>query len=262
MPSQLELAAKTLRMVEDRTFWPAMIDYLHGCLPFDNVIVIVFRGEARPEVIYRRISGPDVFCHLDELYLPASFLLDPIYHYHLGSGKAGIYRLLDIAPDQFFRSHYYEWYYGRIGITDEVSVILPLGKDTTLTISMGKDNGSGTMFGPQGLDDIRQHEPLIFALLDLHFAQRAQDSLARPSAPPTTQPLIASLEQAHAIRITQRQAEVALLILQGHSSNSIALRLDISPRTVKVFRRQLYERCGVTSQAELFAMLFPVLSAI
>lgn len=260
MASRLAQAAAALRKLDDRAFWPAMIDYLHSCLPFDNVIVIVFRGEARPEVVYRRISGPDVFRHLDELYLPASFLLDPIYHFHLGSGKAGIYRLLDIAPDQFFRSHYYEWYYGRIGITDEVSVILPVGENTTLTISMGKDSGSGTVFGPHSLDEIRRHEPLIFALLERHFALPTQDVLGRPSSLPATQPLIARLEEAHAIRITQRQAEVALLILQGHSSNSIALRLDISPRTVKVFRRQLYERCGVTSQAELFAMLFPLLS--
>ena len=81
-----------------------------------------------------------------------------------------------------------------------------------------------------------------------------------PSSLPTTQPLITRLEQAHTIHITQCQAEVALLNLQGHSSNSITLRFDLSPRTVKVFRRQLYDHCGVTSQAALFAMLIPLLS--
>jgi len=52
----------------------------------------------------------------------------------------------------------------------------------------------------------------------------------------------------------------ALLILQGHSSGSIGLRLGVSAQTVKVFRRQLYARCGISSQAELFALLLPLLT--
>ncbi|MFN3575403.1 MAG: helix-turn-helix transcriptional regulator, partial [Tabrizicola sp.] len=60
---------------------------------------------------------------------------------------------------------------------------------------------------------------------------------------------------------TPRQVEVALLILQGHSTASIALQLQISPQTVKVFRRQLYARCGLSSQAELFGLLMPLLGA-
>ena len=57
----------------------------------------------------------------------------------------------------------------------------------------------------------------------------------------------------------ESQAEVALLILRGHSSVSIGLRLGISPQTVKVFRKQLYRKCGISSQAELFALLVPLL---
>jgi len=59
--------------------------------------------------------------------------------------------------------------------------------------------------------------------------------------------------------LSRRQAEVALLILQGHSSPSIGLHLGVSPQTVKVFRKQLYARCGISSQAELFGLLMPML---
>ena len=52
---------------------------------------------------------------------------------------------------------------------------------------------------------------------------------------------------------------MALLILRGHSTVSIALRLGISPQTVKVLRRQLYRKCAISSQAELFALMFPLL---
>ena len=69
------------------------------------------------------------------------------------------------------------------------------------------------------------------------------------------------LARSHSIHLSQRQAQVALLILQGHSSVSIGLRLGVSAQTVKVFRRQIHARCGISSQAELFALLLPLLVA-
>ena len=53
---------------------------------------------------------------------------------------------------------------------------------------------------------------------------------------------------------------VALLILRGYSTPSIGLRLGISAQTVKVFRKQLYQRCGISSQAELFSLMLPWLN--
>ena len=55
---------------------------------------------------------------------------------------------------------------------------------------------------------------------------------------------------------------MALYILRGHSSLSIGLNLDVSPETIKVFRRQLYARCGISSQAELFALLMPMFASL
>jgi DNA-binding CsgD family transcriptional regulator len=74
-----------------------------------------------------------------------------------------------------------------------------------------------------------------------------------------TETLIGAMKLRHSVVLSQRQAEVALMILQGHSSPSIGLHLNISPQTVKVFRKQLYSRCGLSSQAELFALMMPLL---
>ena len=73
--------------------------------------------------------------------------------------------------------------------------------------------------------------------------------------------LAATARQALGIGLSPRQAQVALLILKGHSSLSIGLKLGVSPQTVKVFRKQLYARCGISSQGELFALMLPLLSA-
>jgi DNA-binding CsgD family transcriptional regulator len=71
--------------------------------------------------------------------------------------------------------------------------------------------------------------------------------------------LAAAAEERLGIALSPRQAQVALLILKGHSTLSIGLNLGLSPQTVKVFRKQLYARCGISSQAELFALMLPLL---
>ncbi len=78
--------------------------------------------------------------------------------------------------------------------------------------------------------------------------------------PPLSERLKEALEKEHGIRLSPRQAEVAMFILRGHSSISIGLNLSISTETVKVFRRQLYAKCNISSQAELFAMMMLLFS--
>ncbi|MHB0953958.1 MAG: hypothetical protein ACYC10_18810 [Allorhizobium sp.] len=142
----LEQLAGAIRSIGRPDFFESMSDYLRACMQFDNIVVIIFKGSRTPAIVFKRTYGPNVFRYIESDYLTGAYVLDPVYHFHLGRGAAGIYRLLDIAPDQFRRSRYYEWYYGRIGITDEISVILTVGEDTTITISMGKDGTSGELF--------------------------------------------------------------------------------------------------------------------
>ncbi len=254
--------ARTIGAIGTGEFYASMTEYLRHCLDYDNVIVIVFAGTNVPDVLYKRIHGPDVFRYIADQYLPAAYLLDPIYHLHLRHGEAGLYRLLDVAPDQFRRSRYYKWYYGRIGITDEISVVLPMDDSTTLTVSMGKDGSSGQAFSQKAEDLLRLHEPVIMSLLLAHWRATGSSGAAMIQSRSIADRLIEEMRIHHEVLLSPRQAEVALLILQGHSSQSIGLNLGVSPQTVKVFRRQLYSKCGISSQAELFALMMPMLDRI
>ena len=55
--------------------------------------------------------------------------------------------------------------------------------------------------------------------------------------------------------LTVREIDTARLILQGFSSKAIAQRMNISPETVKVHRRNLYHKLNVTGHGELFALV-------
>lgn len=54
--------------------------------------------------------------------------------------------------------------------------------------------------------------------------------------------------------LTDREMQVVQLILVGHSSTSVALKLDVSLSTVKSHRRNIYAKLQISSQAELFSL--------
>ena len=96
--------------------------------------------------------------------------------------------------------------------------------------------------------------------MERHWADYAPPVEAQEAGPEDmVDALAAKLLSQKGVELTPRQVEVGLLILQGHSSKSIALMLGISWQTVKVFRKQLYARCGISSQGELFALLLPLI---
>ena len=55
--------------------------------------------------------------------------------------------------------------------------------------------------------------------------------------------------------LSRREAEIAALIAQGHSSRAAGLCIGISDQTVKVHRRNIYKKLQISSQNELFSLL-------
>jgi DNA-binding CsgD family transcriptional regulator len=54
--------------------------------------------------------------------------------------------------------------------------------------------------------------------------------------------------------LSSREMQVADLMLQGCTSEAIALRLEISCHTVKDYRKQIFRKLRISSLAELFAL--------
>jgi DNA-binding CsgD family transcriptional regulator len=56
------------------------------------------------------------------------------------------------------------------------------------------------------------------------------------------------------LNLTAREASIVDLVLQGHSSESIGLKLAITTGTVRVHRRNVYRKLGISSQTQLLAI--------
>jgi DNA-binding CsgD family transcriptional regulator len=221
----------------------------------DNLIVMAYRDVGPPLVLLTRAENPKVFARLEEGYLAGAYRLDPYYELHLGRAGEGAYRIRDIAPDAFQRSRYFLEYFGATTLIDEIAIVAPLAEGLSLNLCLGRDSLSGRQFSAAEAAACQRLAPVLAALARAEWRglERATGAAEDTSA------LLIQAARTQGIQLSPRQATVALLILRGHSTASIGLRLGVSPQTVKVFRKQLYQRCGISSQAELFSLLLPLL---
>lgn len=222
----------------------------------DNMLVLAYSDGGPALELFRQAGDEKVFARLQSTYMAGAFRLSPFYGLHLSRSEEGLYRLRDIAPDAFQRSRFFVEYFGQTTIIDELAFTVWLGSGLSLNLFLGRDGQSGRVFSAAEIAACRRIAPVLAELARLHWPV---PKLSQPVVEDTPRKLAAAAEQRLGIGLSPRQAQVALLILKGHSTLSIGLHLGLSPQTVKVFRKQLYARCGISSQAELFAMMLPLL---
>ncbi len=225
------------------------------CLP-DNLAILIYRKTGAAEILHTRAEQSQVFAELRNTYTAGAYVLDPYHELHLQNAAEGVYRLRDIAPDAFNRSRYFVEYYDQTTLIDELAFVIYPVEGISLNICLGRDRYSGRLFSARQIKACQRIAPIITALARRHWSGLK----TRPGpADDIAGQLVRAAFKAYAVSLSARQAEVALLILKGHSSASAALRLGLSPLTIKVFRRQLYSKCSISSQAQLFAMMLPLL---
>ncbi len=257
LPNQAETALATaVQSLGQPEFEHSLWQLLCRVTALDNLAILAYRATGLPQILYLKSGEKMVFAQLDSTYLAGAYLLDPFYDLHLTRAAPGAYRLRDVAPDAFVRSRYFIEYYEQTTLIDEITFLTYPAAGVSLNICIGRDSTSGQVFAPREVETCHRIAPIVCALANAHWAglistPDAADDLA--------QMLTRALKSAHGTVLSPRQAEVALLILRGHSTVSIALRLGVAAQTVKVFRKQLYSRCAISSQAELFALMLPLL---
>ena len=248
--------ADALRKLGKPGFETALLGVLRRVAAPDNLLILAYRDNGPPQLLYRQSDLPRVFAQFEATYLAGAYMLDPFYDMHLGRVASGAYRLRDVAPDAFQRSRYFIEYYDQTTLIDEITFVAYPAHGVSVNLCIGRDQSSNQQFSAREIDACHRIAPIICALADAHWSGLI--TTAGP-ADDHSAALTRSLKAAHNIHLSPRQGAVALLILRGHSTVSIALRLGVSAQTVKVFRKQLYSRCQLSSQAELFALMLPLL---
>lgn len=233
-----------------------LLQALDVLLPSDIGVVIVYGEQRKPINIYDNAPDSLRVQNIDA-YFEGPYLLDPYYRAGVNGTPSGLYCLGDVAPAGFRQSEYYKRYYKSSLIYDEVGFITHLADGCFAHISLVKLEGS-PKFSKTAIEHLRLSQPVVDDVLN-KFWQQASGEQTDPQ-------LYTRLEAALGVFatsvLTKRECEVVQLYLHGHSTKSIAERLNISDHTVSLHRKNSYAKLDITSQAELFHLFIDSLSCI
>ncbi|QXI30802.1 helix-turn-helix transcriptional regulator [Pseudomonas vanderleydeniana] len=229
-------------------------------VPVESVMISLERKDRPPQLLYLQGIPEEFRAALIERYFTAGYLLDP-FCLAVENGLAeGFYPLAEIAPDDFFDSEYYRTYYLKLGCAEDSYYIVNLDEHSKISISLFQGLGAENLNAAQ-LSLLRAVEPMVRALVR-EFSGRGLQRHPLLFDPPA-EGLVRDAEVSRRIQaafsrfgcqvLTEREREAAQMVLRGHSVKSTAREMNISPETVRMHRKNLYLKLGISSQSELFA---------
>jgi DNA-binding CsgD family transcriptional regulator len=237
--------------LSDRDAGDVFVDTMKSLVAFDYSVLFAYRGAERPIDLYSTFDAGDYDIFV-RMYQDGPYLLDPFYS-AASQLKPGVWRMKALAPDRFFASEYYRSYYVKTGLAEEVGFFVPTGDGVTVVLSLMRREGSGA-FRDTEYALMRKAEPLVAAMVRQVWGGLG----SRFDHPSRTRKENGSSQAKARARIsdklTQRESDIVELVLQGHSSESIGLRLGVATGTVKVHRRNIYRKLGISSQAQLMSL--------
>lgn len=263
-PTREEVLAHAIAAIGTAEFVPLALDYLRTALAFRGCFLTLLEGSRLPLHIYDNVNA-ERRAEVVDAWLDAAYRLDPFYVAYTEDRPCMVARLRDVAPDRFPQSSYFREYYGGIRLHDEAGVLIDVPGGQHLFYSLGRLIGE-PRFSRRDIDAAGRILPVFAAINRRHFA-RAEVV----PAPEDTQntPVIAAIAPDDIDNamdafgtglLTERESQIAILILKGHSSKSIAQRIGVSPGTVKIHRRNFYRKLNISSQNELFSLFLSSLA--
>ncbi|MBB3395063.1 LuxR C-terminal-related transcriptional regulator [Rhizobium sp. BK060] len=254
-----------VQTMNDPEFGEIFRQMMAALVRFDYVVVFAYRGKERPIDLYSTFDPKEHIIFVT-LYQAGPYLLDPFYH-TANERRAGVFRMRELAPDRFFSSEYYRTYYVQTGLAEEIGFFVTADDDITIVLSLMRREKTGP-FPPAEFALLKKAEPLIAnmvrhywaglaARFDAQLHSRVRGNRKRDASGSSLQPAEAVWRD---LNLTSRETAIVDLVLQGHSSESIGLKLNISTGTVKVHRRNVYRKLGISSQTQLLSLYLKNLS--
>jgi DNA-binding CsgD family transcriptional regulator len=249
--------AETIDAIGTVAFMASMAHLVKACVDFDTCSFFGYKDGWRPWSPYQDSCDPELHQWAIREYLNTAYLLDPAYQLHTTQAPEGLYRIFDIAPNQFRSTEFFRQFYVKTGVVDELVFLAYLPFNATMTFCVCRDHTSKKFLSVER-KFLNRIAPTICALIRKSWKCFEETLDVEPQEGLDIDKRLQSFVlNSRKVNLTKRQTEVAFLILKGYSSYAIGEKLRISEQTVKVFRRQLYARCNISSQIELYNFFMP-----
>jgi len=251
------LLSQCIDSLRTEAFAGSLVAALKSIIKFDYLVCFAYHQNEQPICLYHTFSPSQRTIFVDD-YLKGAYLLDPFFKACGRKVGTGLYRLGDIAPDRFLQSEYYRSYYVQTGLAEEICYTFYVSDGVAIVISLMRSNDS-QRFSAREFKLLEKVGPIVSSLgqqqwqgVGKQFESETSD-LKMHDRQTIIEHTVGELLGA---RITPREIQVVALVLEGHSSESIANDLGISVGTVRIHRRNIYGKLNISSQQELFSIFF------
>ncbi|CAB3728676.1 hypothetical protein LMG24238_05519 [Paraburkholderia sediminicola] len=257
-----------IEALDSAQFWTRLTRALERYVVFDNWVALRFTPGMAPLVCAESPTPDGTVDVMFQDYLAALYQLDPFYIAATEKPASGFVTLADVAPDNFSMTDYYQRYFRKNIVGDEVHFNYMIDARHTLAFSLGATQ----RYGERDLAVLALCAPWVIALLRQRLPYETFDTPEPASseavtqagintnAPADTPTYAARFEQVSSAggrsSLTAREVEVAMLTLSGFSTRAIAEKLTISFETVRAHKKHIYTKLNVNSQSELFALFY------
>ena len=255
-PCSAKLIASLIDHIRLRSFPQILSEYLEALCQFDSILCITYKKQFRPIIIYPQ--DPQQHSAALHRYVEQSYILDPVYTAIQNGVNEGVCRQCEVAPEGFETSDFYQDCYKNFDFVDEINLLVNLGQDVCFAVCLGRKSRLGSITRSE-LNRLQEAFPVVSSLVRQFWLSQSSEYTRHEKAAGAITQALSSFGQGV---LTQREQEIAGLILQGHSSKSIAETLNISAGTVKVHRKNIHARLKTSTQSEIFTLFLAHLKDI
>ncbi|MDC0329120.1 helix-turn-helix transcriptional regulator [bacterium] len=229
-------------------------------IKIDAAILIIYRPKSKPVLLSSTFKEKRAKLGLSN-YINDTYVLNPAYLSFKKGETRGITKITEISGKDSIKSAHYTNYKIKeardedLGFLtegwperlEEISILFDLPNKEMGELAIFKKKISG--FNKTDLNTLQILEPLIYSILKNHWTTTRDNTIFKNTRANQNK----RYENFGEKILSPREIEVAQLIFEGHSGNSIAANLDIAITTVKSHRKNMYKKLGIGSQQELFS---------
>lgn len=228
-----------------------LADFLRTVAPYDFTVMFSYRGAARPLDLFDDFPRKKRAVFVTD-YQAGPYMLDPFYLAATKPVAPGLYRMRDLAPDRFYQGEYFRSYYVQTGLAEEIGFFVDAGRGAVVVVSLMR---AQKVFSTREFAAIKSAWPIVEAACARHWADVADRFKAKggSDAEAADGQIERSFQRFGEGQLTPREREVVEYTLKGYSAEAIRQILGISSGTVRIHRRNIYAKLGISSQGELFA---------
>jgi DNA-binding CsgD family transcriptional regulator len=243
-------------------FFNVLTNWLSTKVNIQSSSTILYSNHSTPKLLSAKLQKNEESLFYAR-FLDGAYVASPAYQGFINNYPDNIYPWSALMPEGFKESQMYQSYYRASEIEDLVYFFINNGKEGHIQFCLGRHKPNNE-FNEEELTLLNLLSPMIITLIRKHYqiiTERALEQFA-PLSTYVSDRVNYLLNHFESELLTVREREIAKLVITGHSSQSSADVLGISPGTERVHRTKLYAKLKLRSNSELFSMFLNKLTAL